>query len=101
MTMLSFGARVMGSPWGDDFATARNVGLAAATGDWILQLDADEQHAAEHDVVVPRRPRGAVPRLEVQRREPDEEAFGESHDGATCLVAAPVKAIPREPICRH
>ena len=31
------------SPWTDDFASARNVGLEAATGDWILVLDADER----------------------------------------------------------
>lgn len=36
------GARVLHHPWRDDFAMARNVGLDAATGDWILCLDADE-----------------------------------------------------------
>jgi tetratricopeptide (TPR) repeat protein len=37
------GARVLHEPWRDDFAAARNVGLAAATGKWILHLDADEE----------------------------------------------------------
>lgn len=36
------GARVIHHRWSDDFAAARNVGLDAATGDWILVLDADE-----------------------------------------------------------
>lgn len=38
----SFGARVLHAPWQDDFSAPRNVGLQAATGDWILVLDADE-----------------------------------------------------------
>jgi Flp pilus assembly protein TadD len=37
-----FGARVVSVPWEDDFAEARNQALAAATGDWLLHLDADE-----------------------------------------------------------
>jgi tetratricopeptide (TPR) repeat protein len=38
----SFGAKVLHTRWDDDFSTPRNLGLAAATGDWILVLDADE-----------------------------------------------------------
>ncbi len=38
----SFGATVVHSPWQDDFSAPRNVALRAATGDWILVLDADE-----------------------------------------------------------
>lgn len=36
------GARVLRRAWDDDFSAARNHGLKAATGDWILFLDADE-----------------------------------------------------------
>ena len=38
-----YGARVIDMPWQDDFAAARNIALAEATGDWILVLDADER----------------------------------------------------------
>ncbi|MFL5963061.1 MAG: glycosyltransferase [Gaiellaceae bacterium] len=38
----SFGAKVISFPWNGSFADARNVSLEAATGDWILYLDADE-----------------------------------------------------------
>lgn len=37
-----FGATVIEHAWTNDFAEARNVALEAATGDWILSLDADE-----------------------------------------------------------
>lgn len=38
-----FGCRVGYTDWTWDFAAARNVSLADATGDWILVLDADEE----------------------------------------------------------
>lgn len=39
---LQGGARVLDFPWIDDFAAARNHGLAACRGRWILSIDADE-----------------------------------------------------------
>lgn len=38
----SHGAKVHFFPWVNDFAAARNVSLAHATGDWVLVIDADE-----------------------------------------------------------
>ncbi|WP_051221517.1 glycosyltransferase family 2 protein [Conexibacter woesei] len=37
-----FGATVLHHEWDGDFAAARNVGLEAATSDWLMYLDADE-----------------------------------------------------------
>jgi predicted Zn-dependent protease len=37
------GATVLHREWQDDFAAARNAGLEAARGEWILLLDADER----------------------------------------------------------
>jgi len=37
-----FGARICRHAWRGDFSAARNVGLDAASGDWILTIDADE-----------------------------------------------------------
>jgi tetratricopeptide (TPR) repeat protein len=42
-----FGARICRHAWRNDFAAARNVGLEAASGDWILTIDADEYLEAE------------------------------------------------------
>jgi len=36
------GARVLHHEWTGDFAAARNVSFEAATGDWVMYLDADE-----------------------------------------------------------
>ncbi|HVU76477.1 MAG TPA: glycosyltransferase [Gaiellaceae bacterium] len=38
----SFGAKVIHFPWNGSFSDARNAGLDAATGDWLMYLDADE-----------------------------------------------------------
>ncbi|MCW3019707.1 MAG: glycosyl transferase family 2 [Solirubrobacterales bacterium] len=38
----SFGARVIEHEWSGSFAQARNVSFDAATGDWLMYLDADE-----------------------------------------------------------
>jgi tetratricopeptide (TPR) repeat protein len=38
----SFGAKVIEHTWNGSFAEARNVSFDAATGDWLLYLDADE-----------------------------------------------------------
>lgn len=38
----SYGARVIEFPWTGSFSEARNVSMDAATGDWLLILDADE-----------------------------------------------------------
>jgi len=39
----SFGARVYYHPWNDSFSEARNHSLSYASGDWVLQIDADEE----------------------------------------------------------
>ena len=41
--LLDVGATVLHQPWADDFAAARNHSLDAASGDWVLVLDADER----------------------------------------------------------
>ena len=43
----SFGAKVLHHEWTGDFGEARNISLEAATGDWIVWLDADEVLVSE------------------------------------------------------
>jgi tetratricopeptide (TPR) repeat protein len=38
-----YGAKVFHHPWQGSFSEARNYGLQFAKGDWILQMDADEE----------------------------------------------------------
>jgi len=47
---VDFGATLARRPWDNDFAAARNAGLALATGEWILYVDADERFAVEGDL---------------------------------------------------
>jgi glycosyltransferase involved in cell wall biosynthesis len=55
----SFGARVLHHEWTGSFSDARNVSLEAASGDWIIYLDADEV-LVEEDVAGLRALRGRV-----------------------------------------
>lgn len=43
----SYGAKIYHHPWENDFSKHRNQSLSYATGDWIFQLDADEELFAE------------------------------------------------------
>ena len=46
----SYDARIIQTPWKDDFSTPRNMAIEAATGDWIIFLDADEYFASPNKV---------------------------------------------------
>jgi tetratricopeptide (TPR) repeat protein len=64
------GARLIQSPWQEDFSQARNVSLEAATGDWILCLDADETLAPGQESRLRRLLSGRADAFYVQIRSP-------------------------------
>ncbi|MFH1642170.1 MAG: glycosyltransferase, partial [Nanoarchaeota archaeon] len=39
----SFGAKIYNHPWQDNFSLHRNQSVGYASGDWLLQIDADEE----------------------------------------------------------
>ena len=46
----SYGAKIIKTPWNDDFSTPRNMAIDAAVGDWIIFLDADEYFATSKKI---------------------------------------------------
>lgn len=46
----SYGARIIETPWNDDFSTPRNMAIEAVSGDCIIFLDADEYFASPKKV---------------------------------------------------
>lgn len=81
-----FGARIVHHAWNDDYAAARNIGLAAARGAWILVLDADEALSAQDYPLIQSAVRhGTQTAWQVLTRNYTEDPIGqgwESNDGA-------------------
>lgn len=76
-----YGARVVETPWLDDFAAARNVGLTEAVCDWVLMLDADETLQPYRPVEFQRlllEPRAAAYRVRVVSPRPETAPEGRS-----------------------
>ncbi|MGV3523715.1 MAG: glycosyltransferase [Candidatus Sericytochromatia bacterium] len=93
----AWGAQVFSHPWTGDFSTARNQALAAASGDWVLMIDADEILSAESIQVLqtwlwdppPGLPRGLVRIL-------DQDEHGEIQQ-----VFSQVRLFPRNPLFQY
>lgn len=50
----AFGAKIYHHPWQNNFSLHRNQSIGYATGDWILQIDADERlEAKSRDKLLP------------------------------------------------
>ena len=81
-----FGARVVHHAWNDDYAAARNIGLAAARGAWVLVLDADEALSElDHPLIRNAVRHGTRTAWQVMTRNYTEDPIGqgwEANDGA-------------------
>lgn len=82
----SRGARVIDFPWTGSFSEARNVSLDAATGDFVLVLDADERLApasvAVVQAIVAREAPDAPPTVYlplIDNRDQEGNALGADH----------------------
>jgi tetratricopeptide (TPR) repeat protein len=90
----SCGARVLNFKWCDDFSAARNVGLEAARGRWILVLDADEYL-----------PEASIAALQALIDGPADRAYhllnkSSSDGGKTGMVGKIVRLFPNRPEIR-
>lgn len=78
------GARVLHHEWTGDFAAARNVSFEAATGDWVMYLDADEvlveEDAAHLRALTGRTWREAFYLVEVNHTGDLEDGTAVTHD---------------------
>ncbi len=93
----SFGAKVVQSDWQGDFSLARNLSLAAASGRWILWLDADDR-MLEADI-------RAIRALVEADPDAAPKAYGllvkNSHDGGlTGSVFNQIRLFPNRPELR-
>jgi tetratricopeptide (TPR) repeat protein len=90
----SCGARVLNFKWCDDFSAARNEGLEAARGRWILVLDADEYL-----------PEASINALQALIAGPADRAYhllnkSSSDGGKTGMVGKIVRLFPNRPEIR-
>jgi tetratricopeptide (TPR) repeat protein len=76
------GARVFHHPWKDDFSAPRNEAARRATGEFLLQLDADERLAP-----------GAAPRLRQALERPGVDAWMLRLHNADRLGAPPLEVV--------
>lgn len=110
----ALGARVFAIDWNDDFAAARNVGLAHAGGDWILILDADEEialqdHEALRRQVTSRRNKKAAYRLTTRNYTEEcgargwvanDGSYPDLEKGSGWFPSVKVRLFPRDPRIR-
>jgi Flp pilus assembly protein TadD len=108
----AFGARVYGYPWSGDFSDARNAAIEAASGSWILSLDADEvlspgDHVALRQCLMPGGPprayslltRNYVHRPDVVGWHRNDGTYTE--EAGTGWIPSPkVRLFPRHPEIR-
>ncbi len=96
-----FGATLVQSSWNRDFAAARNISLAHATGRWTLVLDADEwleppAKVALRALLAHHTPEHGAPKIAfnlIQKSTSDE--------GRTGITALLVRLFPRRPEVRY
>ena len=81
----SYGAKIIETTWQDDFSMPRNMAIEAATGDWIIFLDADEYF------VTPKKVRQAVEKFSgkdailIPRINIDDKNFNRELSNDWCL----------------
>jgi tetratricopeptide (TPR) repeat protein len=95
------GARLIEVPWENDFSRARNASLAAARGQWILVLDADEYLLEKDRTAIAELLRTHAAAIKAPSVAFNLLQKSTSDNGATGMLVSMARLFPNRPEIRY
>ena len=111
---LAFGALLIREPWQGDYSAPRNSGIKAASGNWILSLDADElispldyqlfrqlvRENAGKKIAFTLTTRNYTARLDLENWQPNRGEYPDQEAGRGWMPSDKVRLFPNLPTVR-